>query len=200
MFLERNEVEKFWDTVHADNRVMYLSNTGAGGIIPHYEKVGPFAAEYQTGPYLEIGPGNGDLLYGATRPRYAVEVSAVNRDRVAPSVDGVWSPYDDPQPLGCRLATAFLVFQHCDDAMHDRLLAWVAAALAPGGSFYCQTAEWVDGRKMHADNIIKGGNGRPITEFEAAAVKAGLVADKHARYEHTHDGASVWWISRFKRA
>jgi hypothetical protein len=103
---DRRVIEEFWDQVHAGESAQYRGDSPFDYVAQMMAPAGDLVADMQQAPCLEIGPGRGYVLEKMPRPRYALEISPLNRARLAlaAAADQVFSPYMVPVPrvLGPR--------------------------------------------------------------------------------------------------
>lgn len=191
---DRAEIEAFWDAVHAGEDPALRSDTPADWVFRAFEACG-FGRSDIKGPCLEIGPGRGQVFVTLPRPRYAIDVSPLNRNRIAPEADGTYAPDADPVALGCNFALAFLVMQHCEDDEVRRLFKWAHTALAPGGVFWLQTAQWRHRPTPDVGEILIGGGARQPMQFHQWLVDAGFPTPI-ASLMALNNGMSDWTLWR----
>ena len=195
MSIPRGTIEAWWDIAHQGESPRYRSDTAAPDVLRCYKAAGLNLWEIE-GPCLEIGPGRGLFLSTLPRPRYGLEVSPHNRQRLVQHgiCQGVWSPYDEPQDLQCRFVSCFLVVQHCSDKMVQQLFRWARRACAPGAIFFLQTAEWLqEGRPDDAKSVLEGGGGRPCSAYLEWLTAAGwLPGSPHEL--NLPVSTTRWWI------
>lgn len=155
---------RFWDRVHATHDVRWVADHAAAEHMSFFMMLGgTFEDEFTAArSVLDIGPGYARLLRacGPETARYAIEISDVNRERLAEAGIKVIRPGDMlTLPRGqVDLAWSVSCLQHCDWPMTHLLISQLAEALRPGGIAYIEAVEQRHGREITVEpNKMAGG-------------------------------------------
>ena len=160
---------EFWDDVFRNNRREWVKDRSADETIGMLSMVGPFEEELREAKVvLDVGPGEARLLRElADKNRWAIEISAVNRERLkkngisAYPPDGFWGHSD----RRVNLAWSISCFPHCDIPTQKKLLQQVYLMLVDGGVFYLEGVEPVPGAPEPAE-VDRGPAGRHTVTIE----------------------------------